>query len=283
VPAEEALARVMELLPQDAVNWSAELAPEWLMQAELLAALGLAGDAERIELTISHPGFRGTIGLAPLPAGWGYDWINSMDTGPTGPEGPEAWRDLSETRPAFLAPGQDLRRFEPETGYLQLYGIGDGEQSLAEAGTALAAAGEALGSPRVILDLRRCQGGDGSLNSGFVDALASSEALNRPGGIIVLTSRQSHSAAVMLVSELEQRTEAVFIGQNTADRPNHYGETNFSGTPNSGLIFIHSSLYWQTSTPDDTRRWRTPEVAIPYRFSDYAAGRDPVLEAALNY
>ena len=90
------------------------------------------------------------------------------------------------------------------------------------------------------------------------------------------------SAAVMLVSALEQRTAARFIGQATADRPNHYGETNIFVTPNSALPIIYASEYYQTSTPDDQRRYRTPDIAVSYTFADYEAGTDAVLETALH-
>jgi C-terminal processing protease CtpA/Prc len=133
-----------------------------------------------------------------------------------------------------------------------------------------------------VIDLRRCLGGDGTLNAGLLAAVTSATELNQPGRIAVLTSRQTHSAAVMLVSDLEQQTTARFYGQPTADRPNHHGETNVFVTPNSQLPIIHASEYYQTSTPDDDRRNRTPDVAIPYRFSDYIAGRDPVLATALT-
>jgi hypothetical protein len=86
----------------------------------------------------------------------------------------------------------------------------------------------------------------------------------------------------MLVSALEQRTAARFIGQATADRPNHYGETNIFVTPNSALPIIYASEYYQTSTPDDQRRFREPDIAIAYTFADYVAGTDAVLETALN-
>lgn len=286
VPAEEAFASILELMPRDSIGISTELAPETLMLAEIAAAVGLSDTPEHFDISVSIEGETRDARIAPLPQGWHYNWMQDMDTGPAGPDGPSDWVTLPVRRPAFLDPSEQLRAFTPDIGgaaYLQVWDIRAGEDGFDAAGRALVAAGEALDEPRVILDLRRCKGGDGSLNSGFVDALADSGALNRPGGIIVLTSRQTHSAAIMLVSELEQRTEAVFIGQHTADRPNHYGETNFAMTPNLGLAWVHASIYWQTSTPDDDRRWRDPDIAIPYRFSDYAAGQDPVLDAALAY
>ncbi|MEN0652822.1 MULTISPECIES: hypothetical protein [Hyphobacterium] len=286
LPPDEAVGRILVLMPRDAVGIARELAPETLMLAEIAAAVGLSDTPERIDLVVSRNGETVEVALAPLPHGWNYEWMNHMDTGPWGPDGVADWVTASPDRPDFLDPSDQLRSLDTDVGgaaYLQIWDIRAGEDGFDAAGRALAAAGEAFDRPRVIIDLRRCRGGDGSLNSGFVDALANSAALNRPGGIIVLTSRQTHSAAIMLVSELEQRTSAIFVGQHTADRPNHYGETNFAMTPNLGFAWVHSSIYWQTSTPDDARRWRDPDIAIPYRFADYVAGRDPVLEAALEY
>jgi C-terminal processing protease CtpA/Prc len=140
---------------------------------------------------------------------------------------------------------------------------------------------EARNAPALIIDLRRCLGGDGTLNAGLVNALVKSDSINRDGRLVVLTGRATHSAAVMLVSALEQSTAARFIGQPTADRPNHYGETNIFVTPNSALPIIHASEYYQTSAPDDQRRYRQPDVAVSYTFADYAAGTDAVLETAL--
>jgi C-terminal processing protease CtpA/Prc len=167
--------------------------------------------------------------------------------------------------------------------YLQVTQIQDGaEQTFADTALTAVRQAEAREEPALIIDLRRCLGGDGTLNEGLVRAVAESEALNRDGQLMVLTSRSTHSAAVMLVSALEQRTAARFIGQATADRPNHYGETNIFVTPNSALPIIHASEYYQTSTPDDQRRFRAPDIAVSYTFADYEAGTDAVLETALH-
>jgi len=37
--------------------------------------------------------------------------------------------------------------------------------------------------------------------------------------------------------------------------------------------------YWQWGDPRDARRWIEPEIPAPLSSSDYAAGRDPALEA----
>ena len=282
VPAEEAVARVMELLPQDATNFAREFVAEWLMQVELLEALGLAA-GDQVTLSLQRGGEKLNADLTALDSGAMYDWIFSMDGGPTGQQD---WQTAAEQQPFWIeAFDGPFRSAELEGAtYLQIIEIRDGEdQTFAKMARAAVAQAEAWDEPALIIDLRRCLGGDGTLNDGFVDALAMSDALNRAGRLMALTSRSTHSAAVMLVSKLEQRTAARFIGQATADRPNHYGETNIFVTPNSALPIIHASEYYQTSTTDDQRRFRAPDIAIAYTFADYAAGTDAVLETALDH
>jgi hypothetical protein len=281
VPAEEAVARVMELLPQDATNFAREFVAEWLMQIELLEALDLAA-GDQVTMSFQRGDESRTAHLTALDGDAMYDWIFSTDGGPTGQEN---WQTAAEQQPFWMHAFDGHFRIAELDGatYLQITEIRDGgEQTFAGIAQAAVTQAEARAEPALIIDLRRCLGGDGTLNKGLVNALAESDALNREGQLIVLTSRTSHSAAVMLVSALEQRTAARFIGQATADRPNHYGETNIFVTPNSALPIIYASEYYQTSTPDDQRRFREPDIAIAYTFADYVAGTDAVLETALN-
>jgi hypothetical protein len=281
VQAETAIARVMELLPQDATNFAREFVAEWLMQVELLTALGLAA-GDQVTLSVQSGGEARTADLAALDGDAEYDWIFSMDGGPMGQQD---WQIAAAPQPFWMQAFDGHIRIAELEGatYLQFTEIGDGgDQTFAETAKVAVTQAEARDEPALIIDLRRCLGGDGTLNEGLVRAVEESEALNRDGRLIVLTGRSTHSAAVMLVSAMEQQTAARFIGQATADRPNHYGETNIFVTPNSALPIIHASEYYQTSTPDDQRRFRAPDIAVSYTFADYMAGTDAVLETALD-
>ena len=281
VPAEVAVARVMELLPQDATNFAREFVAEWLMQVELLGALGLAA-GDQVTVSVQRDGESRVADLTALDGEAMYNWVFSMDGGPTGQQD---WQIAAEQQPFWLQAFDGHSRIAELEGatYLQFTEIRDGGyQTFEDLARAAVTQAEARDEPALIIDLRRCLGGDGTLNAGLVNALAESDALNQDGRLMVLTSRATHSAAVMLVSALEQRTAARFIGQATADRPNHYGETNIFVTPNFALPIIYASEYYQTSTPDDQRRFRAPDIAISYTFADYAAGADAVLETALD-
>jgi tetratricopeptide (TPR) repeat protein len=73
----------------------------------------------------------------------------------------------------------------------------------------------------------------------------------------------------------------VFVGEPTGGRPNHYGDARRVTLPNSGLEVSISTLYWQDGGPMDERPWVPPDIAVDVAGADYAAGRDPVLEAVL--
>ncbi len=281
VPAETAVARVMELLPRDATNFAREFVAEWLMQIELLEALGLAvGD--QITVLLQRGEESRAAHLTALDEGAVYDWIFSTDGGPMGQLD---WQTAAEQQPFWMQAFEGPFRIVELEGatYLQITTIRDGaDQSFENIAKAAVTQAGARNEPALIIDLRRCLGGDGTLNVGLVNAVVESDSINRDGRLVVLTGRATHSAAVMLVSALEQRTAARFIGQPTADRPNHYGETNIFVTPNSALPIIHASEYYQTSAPNDQRRYREPDIAVSYTFADYAAGTDAVLETALD-
>lgn len=281
LPVESATHRMLKLLPSDAVNFSAEMLPEWLMQAELLLALGISDSADIIKITMASPNKEETtVSLRPLNAALHYDWIMSRDTGPIGGHD---WVTTSKTVPLWLEPYSEPARSTILTDavYLQIQQIRDGSLSLEDIAIDAVQKSEALENPALIIDLRRAIGGNGDLNDALIKAVTSSKALMRSGRIAVLISRRTHSAAIMLVSALEQSTPAIFYGQSTADRPNHHGETNFFVLPNTGLPFLHASEYYQTSTSQDCRPYITPDVKIPELFHDFAAGNDPVLAAAL--
>ncbi|MDH3821496.1 MAG: hypothetical protein OEU59_10265, partial [Gammaproteobacteria bacterium] len=98
VPVDDAVARVMELLPQDATNFAREFVAEWLMQVELLMALDLvAGD--QVKLSLLRDGERLTADLAALDVGVMYDWIFSTDGGPIGQH---EWQTATEQQPFWM-------------------------------------------------------------------------------------------------------------------------------------------------------------------------------------
>ena len=142
------------------------------------------------------------------------------------------------------------------------------------------AAMEAPAIERVILDLRRNDGGDNRMGEGLRKHLERSR-FNRPGGLYVLIGPHTFSAAQNLTSRLERETWAMFVGEPSGGAPNHEGDaTPFQG---DGFKAYVSTLPWFDSHPYDKRIWTMPDIMAPLRFADWTAGRDRAMEAAFAH
>jgi hypothetical protein len=139
---------------------------------------------------------------------------------------------------------------------------------------------EAPAIERVILDVRRNDGGDNRLGEGLRKHLERSR-FNRPGGLYVLIGPHTFSAAQNLTSRIERETWAVFVGEPSGGAPNHEGDARpFQGDGFSAYV---STLPWFDSDPYDKRIWTMPDVMVPLQFADWTAGRDRAMEAAFSH
>lgn len=138
-----------------------------------------------------------------------------------------------------------------------------------------------LGPGRLVIDLRRNGGGDNTLPEPLRHRIGRSH-YNRPGGIYVLTSPQTFSAAQNLATRLERETYARFVGEPTGLSPNHCGDSAPFESKLTGLPIYVSTLRWQDMPPQDQRPWIAPDLFAPRLFSDWRSGHDAALEAALS-
>ena len=137
------------------------------------------------------------------------------------------------------------------------------------------------GAERFVLDLRLNGGGNGYWNRDIVRALVKSR-YDAPGRLLVITGRRTWSAAQMLIAALEDWTAVTFVGEPSASRGNHFGDSRRIVLPHSHITVRVSTLYWQLGDPRDDRPWIEPARPAALSLADYAAGRDPALEAALT-
>ncbi len=141
---------------------------------------------------------------------------------------------------------------------------------------------EANAVERLIIDIRENGGGNNYRNQPLLRGMIKSK-LDRPGGLVILTGRQTFSAAQNFANHAERWTQSVFVGEPTASSPNHFGDAKSFELPATKLSTLVASLRWQDSDPKDTRVWIMPDVPARETFADYLAGRDVALEAALAY
>jgi len=281
VPVKEALARVRPLVSRDNEMGVRAWAPILLTMPEVLHAVGLSTDAARATFVLETSKGRREVAVSAA----GRFPLLTGDTDLTWLKRP-GWIDARERAPdpLWLSDPQNKYwyRYLPGTRslYCQLNAVQQKpEDSLRVFFARAITSADSAGAERFILDLRLNGGGDGSWNRDIVRSLIKSR-YDSPGRLVVITGRRTWSAAQMLINELENLADVVFVGEPSASRGNVYGDSKKIVLPNSRLTVRVSSLYWQQSDPRDTREFIPVTVPAPLRFADYAAGRDPALDAA---
>ena len=281
VPIDEAMRRVSEISSRDNEIGPRFYVPLYLNMPDILHALGMSQRRDAATLRLSKGGRSWT---AIVPAGavdpvWPPDTDISLVT-------PEGWVDARTTAelPLWLQAPLDYHRMvelpEQRALYVQLNMVTNIRgQTIAQFAERIRARAEASNPRALILDLRLNHGGNGYLRNRLVRELIKAE--DSDTRLFVLTWRGTYSASQFILDDLDRFTDAVFIGEPASSKPSSFGDAYRMPMPNSGIA-VRSSIYWwqdgQNRSP-----WTWVDIAAPLSFADYAAGRDPALEAALSY
>ena len=105
---------------------------------------------------------------------------------------------------------------------------------------------------------------------------------NRPDAkIVILTGRNTFSAAQIFISLMNKNTHALFAGEPSSSKPNFVGEENYSMLPWSGAIVSISNKYHE-SIPGDKREWIAPDYPVLLSSKEYFRNQHPVLDFILK-
>jgi hypothetical protein len=270
-PTDEVLALVEPLVPRDGPATVPTFRSVLLLRAVVLEGLGVAEPGAPIELTVEGAdGSDRTVSVEPITSDEYDDWA-----GPFG-----LFHLPYDAEVAYLADTEPFAVHELDNGrtlYLRYRFVEAPDVSAAE---------QRIGSggvDRLILDLRQNPGGDNS-TYGPLLRLAQAFASDHPGATTVLTDRVTFSAAANLATEIEQSTDAVFMGEPMGGGLNFWNDVSWITlrTLPIPMRLAVSTRYWQFAAPDDPRLTIDPDLAFPVTAADYFAGRDPVLDAALS-
>jgi len=134
---------------------------------------------------------------------------------------------------------------------------------------------------RLVIDMRGNSGGSSHLLELFISELVRRPELNRRGSLFGIVDRGTFSSGTVNAAQLRQRTEIILFGEATGGKPNSYGDARDSFLPNSELMVSYSTKY--LVTVDEDVDCVVPDVIVELSSRDFFAGRDPVLEAILEY
>lgn len=135
---------------------------------------------------------------------------------------------------------------------------------------------------RLVLDVRLNGGGNNYKNKPIVQGIIKSK-INQPGKFFVIIGRRTFSACQNLVNELDNYTEAIFVGEPTSENINFYGDTRRVELPNSKIPAFLSFAWWQDKPQWENADWLAPHLAVDMSFEQYRKNQDPVLNTVLSF
>ena len=134
---------------------------------------------------------------------------------------------------------------------------------------------------KLVLDVRLNGGGNNYKNKSVVTGVIANKKINQPGKFMVIIGRRTYSACQNLVNELHTYTNAIFVGEPTAENINFYGDNSPVTLPNTQLKAYLSFAWWQDKPQWENRPALDPQIATGLTFEQYRTNQDPALEAAL--
>lgn len=129
-----------------------------------------------------------------------------------------------------------------------------------------------------VIDVRHNNGGNKGFLRPLIDVIKKYETTNTAATTIVITGRNTFSAAQVFISLLDTETKALFAGEPSSSSPNFVGEeAGMFVLPWSGAIGNISTRYHE-NIPGDKRKWIQPDFIITLSSKAYFENRDPVME-----
>jgi Peptidase family S41 len=134
---------------------------------------------------------------------------------------------------------------------------------------------------KLVVDLRQNGGGDYFVGLAcMVNRIRDLKEINRSGHLFVLIGPFTFSAAMSNAAHFRQKTAATLVGQPIGEKPNSYQEARRLTLPNSHLTLSYSVRFYKFVESGENAI--CPDRAVTTRWSDFKAGRDPVLQSVLE-
>jgi hypothetical protein len=255
--------------------WVQEVSPQFINNYDLLQMLKVPDADGRVELTLQKAGGKSfTISVAAPDAG---ATVGTTDAAsalhipvPLSQKHPNSyyWYEiLPESRTLYI----QYNRCE-----------NDPKLSMAAFTDQMLAAAESAPIDRAVVDLRFNPGGNSSVVGPLIHRLKSWSKVSGSGHIYALIGRLTFSSGLMAAADFRNHLHAIIIGEQSGEMPDSYGEVRLLNLPNSHLTVRYTTRYFRLSGGTDKTTFG-PDIPVSVSLEDFLAGRDPVLDAALQH
>ncbi len=136
---------------------------------------------------------------------------------------------------------------------------------------------------KLVLDVRLNGGGNNYKNKDVITGIIEAKKINKVGSLFIIIGRRTFSACQNLVNELDNYTNAIFVGEPTSENINFWGDARPVHLPNSKIPMYLSYAWWQDKPAWENAEWLAPQVPVDMSYTEYASNQDLVLDAVLAF
>jgi len=286
---DEVLERLAPTISHDNPSTIELILPIRVLIPEMLQAMGIIDELDRPDLVLEDgEGAQTHLNPSPIQAADYREWIYPADR-----PGIEAVYDeltflsgLPEQAEPLYLQKRNTENFwyeileDGHTLYIQYNFVLSSSAESGSMGQFVSGLETVIATEdieKIVVDLRHNPGGSNSTYRVLLNLLS-----NFTGKLYMITGRNTFSAAANFATEVEQATDAIFVGEAMGGSPNLFGDARLVRLPNSKLILMVSTRYWEMSTPDDARNTIEPDVVIPLYSDEFFRHVDPVLDFILG-
>lgn len=292
---DEAYELIKPTISSDNDMSALAIAPIRMILAEELLALGIIQDLNTPEFVLEdESGNKATLSLNPISISEYREWVYPKEP----PRGiSSAYDEITffsglpqQEEPLYLRHRSDkffwmIYLEDSDTLYIQynfVLGISE-KQSISAFSKEVGKTASERQPKRIIVDLRHNPGGEIQASTSLERVLHDTPEINQQGKLFVIIGRDTYSAASWFALRLEEKTNAIFVGEPMGGGRVTGGGSRQTNLPNS-KIQIYVSSEWNI-IDDDPAAPPTlePNHLIGLNASDFFAGRDPILNFILDY
>jgi len=271
----EVQARVLSCFPsaENENEWYVmNTSPSFISRPEVLHTLGIVPDTGRAPFTFEDDqGKQFTLEVTPIappPAVRGAIALTGM-------------RPAAKSQPLSRQKSGESFWFthlaDSQTTYVNFRRY----DSLGDHARSLFAFIKSNPTKRLVIDLRQNGGGDFFQGRNhLIRPLKDLPAINQKGRLFVIIGRRTFSAAMVNAIDFRKETNAILVGEPIGERPNSYSENDEMTLPNSRLEVSYSTRYYKFLDEDVPAVM--PDKRIDPNWTDFKAGRDPVMDWILS-
>lgn len=284
-PIEKAMELVYPVVPVENEQYFKAYGVRFLLSAEVLHAQGVIPSlSNKVTLTLEQNGkvftheFT-TIDRKDKPRTFNFtlpteDWLTARNTDTT----PLYLKNLDDKK-------YDFEYLEDKkTLYVRQSSVfNDPKETIAQFYKRMFEFIDTNNVEKLVYDVRLNGGGNNYNNLPLIKGLMARPKLNKKGNFYFIIGRETFSACQNLTNEITRYTEAILVGEPTAENINFYGDARAVQLPNSKINAYISYLWWQDYPALENKDATVPSIPVTMSYDDYVQNKDVVLEAALNF